>query len=85
MENEGGVTFQAAVAWGVLFLVFVTMTDIPATASLAAALAWLLFFSILFTYGTKAFETIRTVNTGTAVSTSSGNPAPSGIRNPGII
>jgi hypothetical protein len=58
----GGLTFQAAVGWGILFLVFVAMTDVPITSQPAAMLAWLFFVSVLFKYGPQAFGTIQTVN-----------------------
>lgn len=57
-----GVTLNAVVAWGVLFLLFVAMTDIPMTQQVAAAFAWLLLVSVLLKYGPDAFTTITTIN-----------------------
>lgn len=54
---------RAIIAWGVLFLTFVAMTDIPATQPVAAGLAWLLFVAILLQYGPAAFATLTTLNT----------------------
>lgn len=59
----GGLTFNAAIGWGVLFLVFVVMTDVPATQNIALMLAILFMLSVLFKYGPAAFTTIKTVNT----------------------
>lgn len=56
-----------AIAWGILFLVFVVMTDIPPVAPIGAGLAWLLFVSVLLKYGPEAFGTIKTVNIGAKV------------------
>ncbi len=54
---------RAIIAWGVLFIVFIAMTDIPATQPIAAGMAWLLFVAILLKYGPAAFTTLTTVNT----------------------
>ena len=58
---------RAILAWGVLFLVFVAMTDVPATQPVAAGMAWLLFVAILLQYGPQAFGTLTTLNTSGSV------------------
>lgn len=60
--EQKGMTLNAAVAWGVLFLAFIALTDIPATQQVAAMFAWLFFVSVLFTFGPDAFNTITTIN-----------------------
>lgn len=60
--EQKGMTLNAAIAWGILFLTFVALTDIPATAEVAALFAWLFFVSVLFTFGPDAFNTITTIN-----------------------
>lgn len=61
--SSGGMTFNAAVGWGILFLVLIAATDIPGTQPIAAGIAWLFFLSVLFKFGPDAFQTIKTVNT----------------------
>lgn len=65
------ITPRAAAAWATLFIVFVLLTDIPATQPVGAGFAWLFFLSILYKYGQAAFTTVTTMNTITA-----GTPAP---------
>ena len=54
---------ETGLAWGIAFFALVAMTDIPGTAQVAAALAWLIFVSIMLLYGPKAMSTITTINT----------------------
>lgn len=61
--SGNGMTWNAAVGWGILFLVLIAATDIPATQTPAAMMAWLFFVSVLFKFGPDAFKTIQTVNT----------------------
>jgi hypothetical protein len=62
----GGLTFNAAIGWGVLFMVLIVMTDVPATQNVALMLAILFMLSVIFKYGPAAFGTIKTVNTTVA-------------------
>jgi hypothetical protein len=62
----GGLTFNAAVGWGVLFLIFMVMTDVPATQNIALMFAILFLLSVTFKYGPAAFGTITSVNTTAA-------------------
>lgn len=56
------LSFNAAIGWGILFLILVAGTDVPALQQPAAMLAWLFFVSVLFKYGPAAFGTISSVN-----------------------
>lgn len=51
------------IAWGLLFIILVAIADFPSTASLAAALAWLVMLSVFLINGydffTKLTETVR--------------------------
>jgi hypothetical protein len=69
--NRGGMTVGAAVAWSVLFLALVAMTDIPGTAVIAAGFAWLLLVAILLKFGPDAFGTITSLNQSTTLKGSS--------------
>lgn len=57
------MTVQAALGWATVFMSLVVMTDIPATAQFAAAIAWLIFVAVLMQYGPKAFGNITTALT----------------------
>lgn len=61
--TSDGMTIGAAVGWGILFLVLVAMTDIPATQTVAAMFAWLFLVAVLMKFGPAAFGTIKTINT----------------------
>jgi len=62
--TAASLNVNAAIAWGVLFLILIAMTDIPATQPFAAAIAWLFFVSVALTFGPAAFRTIITLNKG---------------------
>lgn len=47
---------QQLAAWGLLYIILLTLTDIPATGEIAQAFAWLILLTILLTYGVDAFE-----------------------------
>lgn len=57
------MTVNAALGWSALFLTLILMTDIPATASIAAGLAWLILIAVLLEFGPKAFDTVTAVQT----------------------
>lgn len=59
----GGLTFNAAIGWAVLFLILIVMTDVPATQNVALMFALLFLLSVALKYGPQAFNTITTVNT----------------------
>lgn len=46
------------IAWGVLFVMLVTVSDFPQTASIAAAMAWLITLTIFLSYGVDFFAKI---------------------------
>lgn len=56
------MTVQHAIGWAGLFMFLIVGTDIPATAQLAAAFAWLIFFAVVFKYGPDAFNTVSQVS-----------------------
>ena len=56
---------RAVIGWGVLFVVLIGMADIPATAELAAAFAWLIFVSVMMLYGPTALGTLGGLLGGT--------------------
>lgn len=58
-----GLNVNAAIGWGILFLLLVAGTDIPLLQTPAAMLAWLFFVAVLLLYGPTAFGTVKTVNT----------------------
>lgn len=76
MNDDTGVTAKATIAWGILFIVFVAMTDMPLLANVGAMFAWLFFLSVLYKYGQSAFRTVSTVNTGSTRPTTAGGPQP---------
>lgn len=63
------MTVQHAIGWAGLFMFLIVGTDIPLTAQLAAAIAWLLLVAVLIRYGPDAFGTVSQV----------ANPAATGI------
>lgn len=63
MKLENGL------AWGITFFILIAMTDIPLTAAIAAAFAWLIFVAVLLLYGPAAFDTITAFNKGGATGT----------------
>lgn len=60
---------ETGLAWGVSFFILIAMTDIPMTATIAAAFAWLIFVSVLLLYGPSAFGSITKLNKGTTPTT----------------
>lgn len=58
-----GLTTGRSIAWGILFLTFVAMTDMPALAEVGGAFAWLFLVSVMLKYGPQAFANIKTFNT----------------------
>lgn len=49
---------RSVLGWGVLFVILVALSDIEATAELAAAFAWLIFVGVMLLYGPQALDTI---------------------------
>ena len=66
--SNDGVTFNAAIAWGILMLTLVAATDITPLATVGALFAWLFFVSVLYKFGPDAFRTITSINTGDAAT-----------------
>jgi len=81
VDNFSYITPRAAGAWAGLFLVFVLMTDMPATQPIGAGFAWLFFLSVVYKYGTDAFAYVNAVNT-TAPATPTTTP---GVNRPGTV
>jgi len=44
------------VAWGLLTVILLVGTDLDTTAEVSAALAWLIFLSVMLLYGTSFFN-----------------------------
>lgn len=63
MTQPGGLTINAAIGWGVLFMALMIGTDIPLLQTPAAMIAWLFLVAVILLYGPAAFNTITTVNT----------------------
>lgn len=57
---------RSVIGWGVLSLFLIAGADIPATAELASAFAWLIFVAVLLLYGPAALETLSTLTRGTS-------------------
>lgn len=75
-ENELP-TGKQLIAWGVLFVMLVTISDFDQTASIAAALAWLIALTVFLTYGVDFFGKLtRTV--GGSSGGGSGGKGPGG-------
>jgi hypothetical protein len=72
-----GLTPEVFVGWAVLFVMFIVLTDIPATEDIGTAFAWLLLLSIALTVGPDAFHNITNIVSG-GVPTNPTPPAPSG-------
>lgn len=49
---------ETGIAWAVVFMALIAMTDIPLTAEIAAAFAWLIFVSVAMLFGPQAFKSI---------------------------
>lgn len=47
---------KGLIAWGLLFLVLIFFGDLEQTGMLAAALAWLIAFTVFLTYGTGVVD-----------------------------
>jgi hypothetical protein len=77
---NGGLTFNAAIGWGVIFLILIAATDVPMTQRPAAMLAWLFLVSVLFKFGPDAFKTIQTVNQTPVPSVGTGPTSKSGVQ-----
>lgn len=56
---------RSVIGWGVLSLFLIAGADIPATAELASAFAWLIFVAVLLLYGPSALATLSTLTRGT--------------------
>jgi hypothetical protein len=52
------------VAWGLLMVILLIGTDLDATAEVSAALAWLIFLSVMLLYGTEMFKQLTRWSTG---------------------
>ena len=52
---------RSVIGWAVLSLFLVAAADIPATAELASAFAWLIFVAVLLLYGPSALGTLSTL------------------------
>lgn len=57
---------RSVLGWGILSLFLIAGADIPATAELASAFAWLIFVAVLLLYGPAALETLSTLTRGTS-------------------
>ncbi len=60
-RREGGLTTtlpdaQQLVAWGLLIFILLALTDLPATAAVAPAFAWLVLLSVMLVYGVDLFN-----------------------------
>ncbi len=60
----GGPTLGNLVGWAVVYLVLITLSDIPPTGRLAAAFGWLMLVSTLSLFGPSALTNLSGV-TGT--------------------
>lgn len=60
-----------AVGWSLAFLALVAMTDIPATAQVAAGLGWLVFIAVLVKYGAPAATNVSAIASTPVVASSS--------------
>ena len=58
-----GITADKVIAWSILLVVFVVMTDIPVMQPIGAGLAILLLVSVTLKYGPSAFGNVSTFNT----------------------
>jgi hypothetical protein len=56
---------RSVIGWGVLSVILIGMADIPATADLAAAFAWLIFVSVMMLYGPTALKVLGDLLGGT--------------------
>jgi len=82
VDNFSYITPRAAGAWAGLFLVFVLLTDMPATQPIGAGFAWLFFLSVLYKYGADAFAYVTAVNTAPRPATATTTP---GVVRPGTV
>lgn len=56
---------RSVIGWGVLSLFLIAGADVPATAELSSAFAWLIFVAVLLLYGPSALATLSTLTRGT--------------------
>lgn len=82
VDNFTYITPRAAGAWAGLFIVFVLLTDMPATQPIGAGFAWLFFLSVMYKYGADAFAYVTAVNTPTRPATPTTTP---GVMRPGTV
>lgn len=59
--SDTEITLRNAVGWGTVFAILLAGADIPQTAEIAAAFAWLLLVSSLVAFGPAALNTITGV------------------------
>lgn len=63
------MTIGNALGWGLLFGALVAGTDIPATAPIAAGLAWLILIAVALLYGPAAAQQISSLNSSSTTRT----------------
>lgn len=71
-KPPSGITVNAAVGWGILFMILIIGTDIPLLQTPAAMIAWLFLVAIVLLYGPAALNTVTSINT-VKVNTSGGH------------
>lgn len=73
LPSLGGI--ESFLAWGVILVVLVALSDIEATGALGASFAWLIFLSVLFVYGEPAFDNLRVmIGTNPSIIDAGDNP-----------
>jgi hypothetical protein len=65
-KSDSGWTAKNAFGFAVLFTFLIIGADVPATADLSIAFAWLILLSVLMLFGPVAFKNLSGIFGGTA-------------------